>query len=60
MVDVTDCVKNHPIQIGEEVVIFGSQEGTFLSPKIQAQNSNTICYELFSRLGERVERVYKN
>jgi len=59
MIDVTDCEKEGPVQLGEEVVIFGRQENLFLSPQVQAESSGTICYELFSRLGPRVERVYK-
>lgn len=59
MIDVTDCGGENPIQLGEEVVIFGRQENLFLPPQVQAEFSETICYELFSRLGPRVERIYK-
>ena len=61
MVDVTDLDQKgeNPIQLGEEVVIFGQQGDLFLSPQEQAESSGTISYELFSRLGDRVERVYK-
>ncbi len=58
MFDVTDC-EGGPVQPGEEVVIFGGQGDSFLSPQAQAEAGGTICYELFSRLGPRVERVYK-
>ena len=58
MVDVTDLDQKgeDPIQLGEEVVIFGQQGDLFLSPQEQAESSGTISYELFSRLGDRVER----
>ena len=61
MIDVTDCDKNgdKPVRLGEEVIIFGKQKGLFLSPQAQAESSGTVSYELFSRLGTRVERVYK-
>lgn len=58
MIDVTDCEGSAPIKLGEEVVIFGKQGDLFLSPEDQARASGTISYELFSRLGNRVERVY--
>lgn len=58
MIDVTD-EKEKAIELGEEVLIFGKQGSMFLSPELQAEASGTISYELFSRLGARVERVYK-
>ena len=61
MIDVTDSDKgrDNPVQLGEEVIIFGRQNDLFLSPQAQAESSGTVPYELFSRLGTRVERVYK-
>lgn len=59
MIDVTDCVKGKVLELGEEVLIFGNQGKSFLSIEEQASASGTISYELFSRLGERVDRVYK-
>lgn len=63
MIDLTEDFKDSlspPVQIGEEVVIFGRQGEDFLCPQQQAECSGSIAYELFSRLGSRVERVYKN
>ena len=60
MIDVTDCDKEKTVELGEEVLVFGEQEGVFLSPRAQAESVGTISYELFSRLGSRIERVYKN
>ena len=61
MVDVTDFHNGEgaSIKIGEEVIIFGRQGEDFLSPQSQAECMGTISYELFSRLGSRVERIYK-
>ena len=56
MIDVTNC--KAPIKLGEEVVIFGRQGSAYLSPKEQAAFSGTIPYELLSRLGTRVKRIY--
>ena len=60
MIDVTDCDREKPVEIGEEVVLFGQQKEAFLCPQAQAECSGSISYELFSRLGHRVERVYKS
>lgn len=57
MMDVTDVERNLP-SLGEEVVIFGTQNGVTLSPEEQAEKSSTISHELFVRLGDRVERKY--
>ena len=61
MIDVTEeCnTEEAPVRIGEEVVIFGRQKKAFLCPQAQAKSSGSIAHELFSRLGARVERVYK-
>ena len=62
MIDVTDFNEEEgsPIQIGEEVLIFGEQKESFLSPQSQAEKAGTISYEVFSRLGPRIDRIYKN
>ena len=60
MIDVTGCETEGPIRLGEEALIFGRQKGEFLSPETQAKAISSIPYELFSQLGPRVERVYKN
>jgi len=57
MVDVTDVGGNLP-SLGEEVVIFGTQAKTTLSPEEQAEKASTIPHELFVRLGDRVKRKY--
>ena len=57
MADVTDVGGADPV-LGEEVVIFGSQNGAVLSPEEQAERAFTLPHELFVRLGERVQRRY--
>ena len=39
---------------GDEVIIFNER----LHPKTLAKNANTIPYEIFTSIGDRVERVY--
>ena len=58
MIDLTDEKK--PIKLGEEVIIFGSDKSANLSVEDQAQALNTISYELFTSIGPRVKRIYKN
>lgn len=60
MIDVTDCNKEKPIELGEEIILFGQQGKTVLSPQSQAESSGTSPYELFSRIGNRVKRIYIN
>ena len=60
MIDVTDCGKEKSVELGEEVIIFGQSRKLYLSVQDQAEVLNTIPYELFSRLGPRVKRVYKS
>ena len=59
MIDVTGFSEPPP-HIGEEVVIFGNQQGSFLSVTEQANCIDTIPYEIFTSLGERVNRTYTN
>ncbi|WP_094551717.1 alanine racemase [Petroclostridium xylanilyticum] len=55
MIDVTD-VKN--INIGDEVVIFGSRNGLNIPVEDIAKVLNTINYEVVCAVGKRVPRVY--
>ncbi len=55
MLDVTD-VPN--VQQGDEVVLFGKQEGKFLSVTTVAEHAGTISYELLARISPRVRRIF--
>jgi alanine racemase len=55
MIDVTD-VNN--INIGDEVVIFGSSNGINISIDDVAKALGTINYEIVCMIGKRVPRVY--
>jgi alanine racemase len=46
------------VQIGDEVVIFGSQGQEFIPVEEMAQTLNTIHYEIMTSLASRVERVF--
>ncbi len=55
MVDVTGVQGG--VMIGQEVVLFGEQEGQSLGAGEAAQKAGTINYELVSLIGKRVPRV---
>ena len=57
MIDITDISKK-TAYIGEEVVIFGGQEDNVLSVSEQAACIDTIPYEIFTSLGDRIKRKY--
>ena len=50
MIDITDC----DAQEGDRVVIFGKE----LSPIVMAQALETIPYEIFTSVSQRVKRLY--
>lgn len=55
MLDVTDIPQARP---GGEVVLFGEQEGSFLSVTEMATAADTIPYEILVRISPRVRRIY--
>ncbi len=57
MIDVTDvpCVS-----VGDDVVIWGSDNGHTIFCDEQAQKADTISYELLCGISKRVPRVYKD
>ncbi len=56
MIDVTGI---NDVQIGDEVVIVGSQNNQQITMDDNASLLNTINYELVTLLGKRIPRVYK-
>lgn len=56
MVDVSE---NESVKIGDEVVIFGSQKQSSISVCQLAEKCDTIAYEIYTGISERVKRVYK-
>ena len=55
MIDVT-CLPE--VKMGEEVVIFGSQESNQIKVEELAAKANTIPYEILCGVGKRVPRIY--
>ena len=55
MIDVTDIPE---ATMGDEVAIFGSQRGQFLSVEEMAKQAQTIPYEILVRISPRVRRIY--
>lgn len=54
-VDVTDVPGG---SVGAEVLLYGTHNGHALRPEEVADKAGTIAYELLTRVGERVHRIY--
>ena len=54
-VDLTDIPD---VNVGAEVLLYGTHNGHTLRPEQVSQMAGTIPYELLTRLGERVHRIY--
>lgn len=54
-IDLTDIPD---ASIGAEVLLYGTHNGHTLRPETVSQMAGTIPYELLTRLGERVHRIY--
>ena len=55
MVNVTDV---SAAEVGDEVVLLGRQDGTEISAVELAERAQTITWEITTRIGSRVRRVY--
>ncbi len=55
MIDVTGI---DDVKVGDEVVLFGEQNGAFISIDELADKLGTINYEIVCMIGKRVSRVY--
>ncbi len=58
VIDLTEFKNKPEIKMGENVTVWGYHGNQMLSAEDLAQNINTISYELITRLGPRVPRVY--
>jgi len=47
------------VAVGDEVVLIGSQGSERVTANELADRSGTICYEILTGLGKRVQRVYR-
>jgi len=56
MVDVTELKQD--VHVGDEVVLFGSQNGACISVDEVASDMGTINYETVCIIGKRIPRVY--
>lgn len=54
-VDLTDIPG---VSVGAEVLLYGTHNGHTLRPEQVAEKAGSIPYELLTRLGERVHRIY--
>ncbi len=56
MVDVTAIPG---VEVGDEVVLMGSQSGQEITPEEMGEWIGTISYEILCSVGKRVQRIYK-
>ncbi|MEN8906647.1 MAG: alanine racemase [Clostridiales bacterium] len=56
MIDITHIEED--VKIGDEVVLFGTQEGNSIYVEELAEKIGTINYEVVSVVGKRIPRVY--
>ena len=59
MIDVSQQAREGEIKKGEEVVIFGSQKKGFISVTEQTEKAGSIPEEFLTRIGPRVQKLYK-
>ncbi|MDP9751278.1 alanine racemase [Thermoanaerobacter pentosaceus] len=55
MIDVTDI---EGVEVGDDVIIFGNQEGEKITAEEIAKKLNTIPYEVYCGISSRVPRIY--
>ncbi|MGC2695626.1 MAG: alanine racemase [Candidatus Angelobacter sp.] len=53
-----DLTNTSGVSVGAEVLLYGTHNGHTLRPELVAERAGTIPYELLTRLGERVHRIY--
>lgn len=56
---VVKLEQNSEVSIGQEVVLLGKQEKEEISVNELAEKAGTIPYEILTRIGKRVQRIYK-
>ena len=58
MIDLTAIGNLENIQLGDEVVLFGKQKNKQILASDLAKKVGTISYEVFTRVSERVPRIF--
>lgn len=53
--DITD-IKG--VNVGAEVLLYGTHNGHLIRPEYVADQANTILHELLTRIGRRIHRIY--
>jgi alanine racemase len=56
MIDLTEVPE---VAVGDEVVLFGEQDGTSIGVEEVAEWSETLAYEVMCTIGKRVARLYR-
>lgn len=56
---VVKLEQTNEVSVGQEVVLLGKQEQEEISVNELAEKADTIPYEILTRIGKRVRRIYK-
>ncbi len=57
MVDITDTAD---VQVGDEVILIGRQDGVSMHAQELADLAGTISYEIFCGISSRISRIHRN
>ncbi|MFZ0172423.1 MAG: alanine racemase [Acidimicrobiales bacterium] len=57
---LVDCRDDFTVSPGDEVVLIGEQGEERLTAEDWARSLDTICYEVVTRIGPRVPRIYRS
>jgi alanine racemase len=52
--------KNEALEVGDEVVLIGEQDGQSITVEEMSQWAETIPYEILTNLNDRIPRIYSN
>jgi len=58
MIDLTGIKHDGSVKVGDEIVLFGRQQNNQILASDLAEKIGTISYEVLTRVGERVPRIY--
>jgi alanine racemase len=52
--------KNEALEVGDEVVLIGEQDGQSITVEEMSGWAETIPYEILTNLNDRIPRIYSN
>jgi alanine racemase len=52
--------KNEALEVGDDVVLIGEQDGQSITVEEMSRWAETIPYEILTNLNDRIPRIYSN